>query len=483
MKIYKDICVLGSQLPALIAASHLQRKGARIHFLDHAKHSQFDPAIGEFLSGVFVKPLLQRLGFHPVDIQKLFPLDVPMQLICESKRVNFYKDLKKLQKELEREKINPKVFSVLEKLDHKPCPVLQKIYQREFRMFETNSIFKKSLEKQIKEQNLLEALKNIPMEQMMLRMDIAPEYKHFVKSLELTYSYFLSQDLNRSRLIHMLHLLQEDGYYSLLGLQGLKQKLKKQLQEKGAVFETFEGIEKIHRSGSKITGLTLQGTSNPQFEFANLLIAGNPHGLVAYQDQDKKLKGLVQNDQFKCIGRKMVFLFKIHRSLLPYGMKTQGIIFPNSVEIGQGEKRKIPRILRYMLHMPNSKANNYKSQVDALENDYVLLAVTYYVSFDTDVGVRKIQEEIFTTLQQLIPFLTIDNVTLMQSYLPVVESQAGDFRQGFVYGPSKSTMTDFEGTPIQTDFKNVWLANESHFPSLGLDGEIIAGDQLALSLS
>ncbi|MCB1198029.1 MAG: hypothetical protein R3A45_10575 [Bdellovibrionota bacterium] len=483
MKAYKDICVVGTELPGLIAGRILQRKGARVHFIEHYDYTQFDPVICEFLSGIFVKPLMQRLGFHPTEIQQLVPLDVPAQFICKNKRINFFKDSQKLKKEFERENVDATIYSLLHRDLEKDYKIFHQIYHREVQVYEKKSIFQKDLESQLKQKTSMQMLKMLPMHQMMTYYGLRNEYTHFIKSLELVFSYCLADSSNHSRFTHLAHLLQDDGYYSVLGVRGLKQKLMQYLKEKGATFETFSKIAKVYHPGNKISRFKLVGAPTEDVEFGKLIVNGNPLGFTAYEPEDKKIQALTAMPKMKTIGKRLYFVFKIHKSYLPYGIRTQGVIFPKTIETSADEKRKIPRVLRYVLYVPNQQAVNYKTYLSQLEKDYALLATTYFVMNEVDLAREKIHDEIFKTMQQLIPFFTPEKVELVHGYMPSMSPPAGDMRQGFIYQHVQDEKFGLAGNPIETDFKNVWVANESNFPSIGLDGQILTGDQLAQFMS
>lgn len=478
MRTHTDICILGGELPALIAARILQRKGARIHILEHEEYAKFDPAICEFLSGIFIKPLMQRLGFHPTEIAQMLPLDVPTQFICKYKRINFFKDPHKLRKEFDRESVDNQIYSMLHRDLEKSYKVFYQIYHREIRLHEKSFLFRRDLEERLKNKTSLQMLKMRPLPQMMKYYGLKESYAHFVKSLELIFSYYQSELSNHSRFTHLTHLLQDFGYYSVLGQQGLKLKISNYLREKGAVFETFSSIDKIYRSGSKIHRLKMKGAVE-DLEFSKLIVNGNPTGFTQYAPDDKKLRSLVSQNTLKMRGRRLYYLYKIHKSLLPYGIRTQGVIFPKTIEIDSHEKRRFPRVLRYMLHLPNQQAGDYQTYLDRLEKGQALLALTYFVSNDVSLSAQVLQKEIFKTMGRLIPFFLPENVTRVQSYEPSFEGVAGDFRQGFIYSNPKEKSIGLGGNEIETQFKNVWLANESNFPSIGLDGQILTGDQLA----
>ncbi|MCB0271486.1 MAG: hypothetical protein KDD46_00575 [Bdellovibrionales bacterium] len=483
MKVFKDICVVGTELPALIAGRILQRKGARVHYFEHATYTQFDPTICEFLSGIFIKPLMQRLGFHPHEIQQMLPLDVPAQFICKNKRINFFKDSSKLKKELLREEVDGEIYTMLHRDLEKSYKVFFQIYQREIQLFEKNFLFQKDLESKLKNKTSIQMLKMFPLDQMMAFYNLKPGYAHFIKSLELVFSYYLSEYSNHSRFTHLTHLLQDYGYYSILGQYGLKQKLKSHLKEKGAVFDTFSSIEKIHRSGNKIHRIHFQGSSTQDIEFSKLVINGSANGFIAYQPEDKKIQSLAHEPHLYKTGKRLYFLYKIHKSYLPLGIRTQGVVFPKNIEIDDTEKRKFPRVIRYMLHLPNQQATDYKTYLNRLEKDYALLAITYFVSNDFALNEQKIKHEIFHTMSRFIPFFIEKNVSLIQSYVPTEKPMPGDLRQGFIYASRKNENIGLAGNPIETDFKNVWNCNESNFPTIGLDGQILTGDQLAQMLS
>jgi hypothetical protein len=469
---------MGRSIPGLMAARLMQRKGARVAFLDTKYSKALSPSMCDFLSGCLVKPMLQRLGFHPAEMQKVFRLDVPTQVIAPNQRINYYRDAQKLTKELQRETSDTTMARFFEQPLAQDYDRISQLFARTIRFDGKKKWYKKSASPSKDPKNAPQDISSL-----LDHYGLSTQYANWFRSLELAYGYALSPQVSPCVFSHYAHLVQKYGYYALMGIHGLEQVLISQLKEKGALFLEYSQIDKVHRSGNKVQWIRTDQEQYPEIGMDQWVINGNPRAIIQALPEDSKMTSLAHMPKhLERLGKRMYFLFKIHKSLLPYGIRTQGIVFPHAIESNIAEKRTIPRVIRYLLHLPNQKAYDYQSYLEKLEDEYALLAITYCIQDKKILPMDQIKQEILDCLQTLIPFATNKNLFLIDSYVPSLQGQPGDYREGYLYKLHSQTQSPEKGMDMATDFKNAWRTGEMNYPSLGLDGMILAGDELTQKL-
>jgi hypothetical protein len=123
------------------------------------------------------------------------------------------------------------------------------------------------------------------------------------------------------------------------------------------------------------------------------------------------------------VGKKAYFLFKIKKMYLPYGLKLQGFLFSKDVEYSLYDRRRIPRLLRYVLHLP--KDDQSTPMFHGVQSDEAVLAITAFLTPEHDPEMDSFQHEVIEKLKVLIPFATHENIECIQSFVPTEEGTKG----------------------------------------------------------
>ena len=480
MKIgYFDVAILGRGLGGLIAANLLQRKGQKVVILDHEEHTQFDPSLCEFLNGTMIKPALQRIGFHPQEIGQLLMLDTTSQLIYPNRRINCYKNLEELRKEVERECSDPFLLHFFAERQNASEFYLD-LFQHKYQIPKFSFFRKRWIKNNLSKTYNTEAFDPVPVDVLLKQFHIKQDYKVLIRALEIGLNSFTTQWTTLSRFSHLLYQIQESGYFTPYGVYGFKKILLDKFIARGGDYNTFDNITNLKIQGGKIQGFALKKSRWDEILLKNVIINGDVSGFASYFPEESKLQKLDQKTEVPIVGKKGYFLFKIKKMYLPYGIKLQGFLFSKDVEYSLYDRRRIPRILRYVLHLP--KEDQANPIFEGVQNDEAVLAVTAFLNKDHDPSLDVIQNEVVEKLKTLIPFATNENLQRMNYYVQQDQGAKGDFREGWIYSEEKPTTFGMTGNPMQRNLSNVYVLNNSASPSLGLDGLILSADQLVQTL-
>ena len=77
---------------------------------------------------------------------------------------------------------------------------------------------------------------------------------------------------------------------------------------------------------------------------------------------------------------------------------------------------------------------------------------------------------------------TEENLQCMQFFVPQEHGVKGDFREGWIYSEDRPATFGMTGNPLLRNLSNVFVLNDSAYPSLGLDGLILSADQLSQTM-
>jgi len=477
MKIgYFDVAILGQGLGGLIAANLLQRKGLKVVLLDHDKSNQFDPSLCEFLNGTMIKPVLQRIGFHPQEISQLLSLDTTSQLIYPNRRINCYKNLEDLRKEVQRECSDPFLLHFFAEKENASGFYLD-LFNHKYQIPKISFFRKRWIKNNLAKTYSADSFDSVPVDVVLKKYQIKQEYKVLIRSLEIGLNSFTTQWTTLSRFSHLLYQIQENGYFTPYGVYGFKKILLDKFVSRGGDFQTFTEVSELKFKGNQIQSIMLKGSKWDEVLARKVVVSGDVHGLSAYFPEESRVQKIDKKSQVPVVGKKAYFLFKIKKMFLPYGLKLQGFLFSKDVEYSLYDRRRIPRLLRYVLHLP--KENETSPMFVGVQNDEAVLAVTAFLTEDHDPEMDSFKHEVIERLKVLIPFATHDNIECIQSFIPTDEGSKGDFREGWIYSESKPSDFGMSGNPLQRNLNNLYVLNDSTYPSLGIDGLILSADQLA----
>jgi hypothetical protein len=479
MKIgYFDVAILGQGLGGLIAANLLQRKGLKVVILDHEKNLQFDPSLCEFLNGTMIKPVLQRIGFHPQEINQLLSLDTTSQLIYPNRRINCYKNLEELRKEVERECSDPFLLHFFAEKNNASNFYLD-LFNHKFQIPKFTFFKKRWIKNNLGQNYDLESFDPMPVDVVLKKYRIKQEYKTLIRSLEIGLNSFTTQWTTLSRFAHLLYQIQENGFFTPYGVYGFKKILLDKFTSRGGDFHTFGDLGDVKLKGNQIQSLVLKNSKWDEVVAKRVVINGDVQGLASYFPQESRMQKIDKKTSVPVVGKKAYFLFKIKKMYLPYGLKLQGFLFSKDVEYSLYDRRRIPRLLRYVLHLP--KDDNSNPMFTGIQADEAVLAITAFLTPEHDPEMDSFQHEVIEKLKVLIPFATHDNVQCIHSFVPTEEGSKGDFREGWIYSETKPNEFGMTGNPLQRNLSNVYVLNDSAYPSLGIDGLILSADQFVHS--
>lgn len=477
MKIgYFDVAILGQGLGGLIAANLLQRKGMKVVILDHQHHAQFDPSLCEFLNGTMIKPVLQRIGFHPQEIGQLLLLDTTSQLIYPNRRINCFKNLEDLRKEVERECTDPFLLHFFAERQNASEFYLD-LFQRKYQIPKFSFFRKRWIKNNLSKTYNADSFDPVPVDVVLKRFHIRQDYKVLIRALEIGLNSFTTQWTTLSRFSHLLYQVQESGFFTPYGVHGFKKILLDKFVSRGGDFHTFDEISNLKFSGNTLQGFTLKKSRWDEILIKKAIINGDVSGFSSYFPEENKVQKIDQKTEVPIVGKKAYFLFKIKKMYLPYGIKFQGFLFSKDVEYTLYDRRRIPRILRYVLHLP--KEDQALAMFEGVQSDEAVLAVTAFLNRDHTPDMGVIQNEVIEKLKNLIPFATSENLQCMQFFVPQETGTKGDFREGWIYSEDRPAVFGMTGNPLQRNLSNVFVLNDSAYPSLGLDGLILSADQLS----
>jgi|GEM_PF-5147505 len=483
MSLYKDICIVGTALPGLIAGRLLQRKGAHVCFLEPLATQAFDPAGGEFFSGILIKPLMQRLGIHPQEMQKFTPLALPMQFISPYRRINFFEALDQFALEIDREQHDEMFFQDMLKTEAKEDLLLfHQVYDRHIRVYEKKALFGSQKRKVLNMPSSQKTHHAQSKRSVLSQMNLRPLDDHFLSMLEMTFTCAVQERLSVGRARLMQYLLRHKGYQSMFGLVSFKSMLISLLKEHGATFVPFKTLQDIEIKKHQVQSIKYTNPDPLSIGCSQLIINGNSARCLKHLPSGDAGIKQITTPEIKKIGRKVYCLFKIKHAFLPEGIGSQGVIYPKKMAKELSDRRDRPRMLRYLILTPKLDTDTHNLFMKLDPND-ALIAVTYFDDIKGPPNHTRMMREIFERMQSLIPFFTDMHVTLMLRYDPLEADDQGDLREGWLYSSTTKVKHDFWGESISTPYKNLWRVGESTFPALGLDGQILAGDQLAQTLT
>lgn len=477
MKIgYFDVAILGQGLGGLIAANLLQRKGLKVVVLDHDQHQTFDPALCEFLNGTMIKPVLQRIGFHPQEINQLLALDTTSQLIYPNRRINCYKNLEDLRKEVERECADPFLMHFFAEKQNASGFYLD-LFHHKFQIPKFRFFRKHWIKKNLAKMYSMDSFDPVPVDVVLKKYHIRQEYKILIRSLEIGLNSFTTQWTTLSRFAHLLYQIQENGYFTPYGVYGFKRILLDKFTSRGGEYHTFGEIADVKFKGSQIQSIVLKNSKWDEILARKVIVNGDVKGLSAYFPKETKIQKIDKKTEVPVVGKKAYFLFKIKKMYLPYGLKLQGFLFSKDIEYSLYDRRRIPRLLRFVLHLP--KDDQSTPMFAGVQNDEAVLAVTAFLTPEHEPEMETFQHEVIEKLKVLIPFATHENIQCIHSFVPTEDGEKGDFREGWIYSEVKPNEFGMTGNPLQRNLSNLYVLNDSAYPSLGIDGLILSADQLA----
>ncbi len=477
MKIgYFDVAILGQGLGGLIAANLLQRKGLKVVILDHEKHNQFDPSLCEFLNGTMIKPVLQRIGFHPQEINQLLSLDTTSQLIYPNRRINCYKNLEDLRREVQRECSDPFLLHFFAEKQNASGFYLD-LFNHKFQIPKFKWFLKRWIKNNLSKTYSADSFDSVPVDVVLKKYQIRQEYKVLIRSLEIGLNSFTTQWTTLSRFSHLLYQIQENGYFTPYGVYGFKKILLDKFTSRGGDFCTFSDLKDLKFKGNQIQSIVMKNGKWDEVMARKVVVNGDVHGLSAYFPQESKVQKIDKKPVVPVVGKKACFLFKIKKMYLPYGLKLQGFLFSKDVEYSLYDRRRIPRLLRFVLHLP--KDDQSTPMFAGVQNDEAVLAVTAFLTEDHDPEMDSFKHEVIEKLKVLIPFATHENIECIQSFVPLEDGSRGDFREGWIYSETKPSDFGMTGNPLHRNISNLYVLNDSTYPSLGIDGLILSADQLS----
>ncbi|MFH1262363.1 MAG: hypothetical protein V1495_02825 [Pseudomonadota bacterium] len=467
-----DVCVLGRGIGGLVAASMLQKRGAKVLMVQDRHFTDFDPTLCEFLNGFTIKPVLKRLGFHPTEVNSIPALEAPLQIIIGDHRINCFGDEKRFERELRREL--PEHSKQILQLFRDSSGHLE-LYQHLFNSrtplppqgYFARRRFKKVME-QVCDRQLLDFR---PFTQELKTFGVGDDFTRVLRSLELALSGLISPWITGVRLAHLLTLIRWEGYFAPRGVLMLQEMLISKLKEHGGLVADCDGIQETMISGKFLRGMKLAGSEWDEVHCDATLLAGDGRGLSTMSPENRLMRQLrKQIDSLAVFALKAYQVYRLAPGGIPVGMHPQGILVPAEREEGGTERRQLIRAVRYVVHRVPGPGGKEKES---------LLGLSAFVRADCEPPTaERLSSEIRTAIRRIIPF--VDEFLLEEPkkpYLSSLEGRPGDFRQGFVYSSDDRPLLGIAGVPSQTPLKNTFLAGDMVFPGLGLDGEVIAGMQ------
>lgn len=468
-----DVCVLGHGVGGLVSALMLQKRGAKVLVVKNQRSASFEPGLCEFFNGFTIKPVLKRVGFHPTEVNAIPSLDAPLQIVIGDHRINCYGDEKRFEGELLRE--FPKRSKAILRLFKESSGHLE-LYQHLFNSraplppkgFLARRRFKKILE-QVCDQKLL-SFRPLAME--LKTFDVGDDFTRVLQALELGLSGMISPWTTGARLAHLLTLIRWEGYFAPRGVLMLQSMLLNKLKAHGAMVADCEGIDEAMLGRRSVQGFKLSGCRWDEVHCDSAVLAGDPRGLIAMSPENRILKQLRSHvETLKVHALKAYQVYRLRPGGIPVGMQSQGILVPEARTDGTEERRQIIRAIRYVVH---------RVEKDGKEKE-IHLGLSAFVRGDMEPPTPdRLDRDIRSSIKQIIPF--VDEYLLEapgKPFIPSRDGRAGDFRQGFVYYSDAQPMLGISGVAPETPLRNTFLAGDMVFPGLGLDGEIIAGLQVA----
>jgi hypothetical protein len=478
MKIgYFDVAILGRGLGGIIAASLLQRRGLKVLILDHKQHSEFDPALCEFLNGAMIKPVLQRIGFHPAEIGQLLALDTTSQLIYPNRRINCYKNLEDLRKEVERECNDPFLLHFFAEKE-KAGNFYLDLFYRKFQIPKFKWFRKRWIKNNLSKDYNVDSFEPVPIDVALKKYHIRQDYKILIRALEIGLNSFTTQWTTYSRFSHLLYQIQENGFFTPFGVYGFKKILMDKFLARGGEYHTFDEIKDVKMKGNQLQGFSLNNSRWDEIILRNAIISGDVSGFTTYFAGNKQIQKLQSKSDVPVVGKKAYFLFKIKKILLPYGLKNQGFLFTKDVEYTLYDRRRIPRLIKYVMHIPK-EGQVLPPAFKDVQLDEAVLAVTAFLTHDHTQDENVVRHETIEKLKALIPFATHENIHCIQSFVPQDQRAQGDFREGLIYSENRPSDFGMSGNQLLRNFSNLYVINDSTYPSLGLDGLILSADQIS----
>jgi hypothetical protein len=317
----------------------------------------------------------------------------------------------------------------------------------------------------------------VPVDVVLKKISNSSRVQSLIRSLEIGLNSFTTQWTTLSRFSHLLYQIQENGYFTPYGVYGFKKILLDKFTSRGGDFCTFSDLKDLKFKGNQIQSIVMKNGKWDEVMARKVVVNGDVHGLSAYFPQESKVQKIDKKPVVPVVGKKAYFLFKIKKMYLPYGLKLQGFLFSKDVEYSLYDRRRIPRLLRFVLHLP--KDDQSTPMFAGVQNDEAVLAVTAFLTEDHDPEMDSFKHEVIEKLKVLIPFATHENIECIQSFVPLEDGSRGDFREGWIYSETKPSDFGMTGNPLHRNISNLYVLNDSTYPSLGIDGLILSADQLS----
>lgn len=464
-----DVAILGTSLAGLVCAVTLQRKGVKVIVLQSKEEVTFDPSISEFLSGFTIRPFLKRAGFHPTEVNAIPSLDVPIQVVDNHFRINFYGEENRFQSELQREfpLHEEHVLNMFKEVAGK-IELFQHLFNSRVHLAPKGFFAKRQFFKSLESVCEASSLKFKDMHEELKTYHLDRSFAPILEAIQLSATNLVSERMTTVRFSHLLTLLRWEGFKTEEGLLTMKKSLLEKIKEYGGIHFVYETMEELTWNGNTPRSIRFKGGDWDEVQFQSLVIAGNPRSLTGWIEKKKtaqKWKSYV--DDLPVLAVKAYQVYRIQSEGIPVCMREQGLILPKNND-DEKERRTLIRALRYTVRPVKDK------------NETVLVVTAFMKTGARVPSPQEISEQIRKRLYDVIPF--VDDFLVQEPELPTIPNimhEKASFRDGFVYEGGREPMLGVQGLDPETPLDKTYLANEMIMPGLGLDGETIAGLHIA----
>ncbi len=467
-----DVCVLGQSIGGLVAALMLQRRGTKLVVLSRRNLNEINPTACEFLCGFTLKSILKRVGFHPTEVNAIPLLDSPLQVVFPSGRLDCHGDEDRFGREVAREfsERSDKILQLF-KESYGHLEVYQHLFNSRSPFPPQGFFARREFTKMIEQVCDVQLLKDRLLVDELKSFDVGEDFANAVRAMELALTSLITPWTSGAHLAHLLTLSRWEGFQTPEGPIDLSRMLLRKIQERGGVVAECDSFSEIEYDRSKITGVRMKGGEWDEIRWETAVIGGDPRGLISMaKDAPPFKKWTKQLEELPVYARKAFQIFRVKPEGLPVGMKPQGLIMGNTR--GEGaERRERVRALRYAVRWEEGAEGKAIARI----------GVTAFLPPDRNQpAAEPLGAEIRHYLKTIIPFLDQYLIGEPASpFMPSLEGSPGDFYHRYVYSADKPSLLGICGISPETPFKNVFHAGDMIFPGLGLDGEILAGLQVA----